>query len=149
MHAVCSCEPEQRWIDSSLAPMVSLVGCAPELLILCTFLPRSTHFVFVCVHVPSVPDCSNCPTCTLVADLSIFVSSRIFLIVFKLTLLYWLETLNGIEGVVSPCWTFLKTHLLMMIPAMTNIWDVSSRFLIYICSSLLDWVLSVATFAIN
>lgn len=90
--------------------MVSLVGCAAELLILCTFLPRSTHFVFVCVHVP------NCPTCLLVADLSISVSSRIFLIVFKLTLLYWLETLNGIEGVVSPCWTFL-----MMIPAMTNI----------------------------
>lgn len=147
MHAICSYEPDQRWIDSLLAPMVSLMDCAAELLILCTFLPRSTHFRFICVYVLGVPDCSDCPTCPLFADLSISLSSRIFLIVFKLSLWYWLEMLNSIEGVVSPCWAFLETCLLMMTPAMTTIWDVSSRFLIYIWSSLL--VLSVATFAIN
>lgn len=86
MHVVCSYETDQRWIDSLLAPMVSLVDCAAEFLILCTFLARSTHFVFVCVHILSVPDCSDCPTWPLFADLSISISSRIFLIVFESTL---------------------------------------------------------------
>lgn len=88
--------------------MVSLVGCAAELLILCTFLPRSTLFVFVCVYVLSV-DCSDCSACPVFADLSMSISSRIFLIFLKLTLWYWLEMLNGVEGVVSPCWDFLET----------------------------------------
>lgn len=139
MHAVCSYETDQRWIDSLLAPMVSLVDCAAEFLILCTFLARSTHFVFVCVHILSVPDCSDCPTWPLFADLSISISSRIFLIVFESTLWYWLEMLNSIEGIVRPLGL---SRNMSINDDSCNIWDVSSRFLIYIWSSLL--VLSVA-----
>lgn len=147
---MCSCLPERRWISLFVptrgCPGHLAIGCAAELLTLCAFLPRRAYFVFGCAHLLSDPDCFGCPVCPLFAGSPVSVSSRIFLIVFKLTLWSWLEMSNGIEAAVSPCRALLETHLLMMIPPMTNTWDVGSRFLIHVCSSLL---MCVAAFAIR